>query len=96
MAVVMSTALVIGLVVANWTGENNPRTTITPMPPTPAAIDACNQWAAQQTGAQARPPELARNGATAGALVGLDANRKHDERYRAAYAICLRARGYAA
>ena len=91
----MSTALVTGLIVANWTGESRPRTTIPPMPPTPAAIDACNQWAAHQTGPQAAAPAVVRNGATGGLLVGLDENRKHDERYRAAYATCLRARGYA-
>jgi hypothetical protein len=95
LAVVMSMALVSGLIVANWTGESNPRTTLTPMPPTPAAIDACNQWAADQTGPQTRPSAAANNGATGTALVGLDENRKHDERYRAAYATCLRARGYA-
>ncbi len=34
-------------------------------------------------------------GAGAGTLYGLNENRKHDERYRDAYAGCLRARGYA-
>jgi hypothetical protein len=34
-------------------------------------------------------------GAGGGALYGVNENRKTDERYRAAYASCLRARGYA-
>ena len=34
-------------------------------------------------------------GAAAGTLYGINENRKHDEAYRAAYASCLRARGYA-
>jgi len=34
-------------------------------------------------------------GAGGGALYGVNANRKTDERYRAAYAGCMRSRGYA-
>lgn len=34
-------------------------------------------------------------GVGGGTLYGLNENRKHDENYRAAYASCLRARGYA-
>jgi hypothetical protein len=33
-------------------------------------------------------------GAGGGTLYGLNENRKHDERYREAYAACLRSRGY--
>jgi hypothetical protein len=33
-------------------------------------------------------------GAGAGTLYGLNENRRHDERYRDAYASCMRARGY--
>jgi uncharacterized protein YcfJ len=33
-------------------------------------------------------------GAGGGALYGLNENKKNDERYRSAYASCLRARGY--
>jgi len=158
MALVMSTALVTGLVVANWTGSERDRqpetlksqpkseapkaparlaakpvtaqATTTPMAPTQAAVDACNQWAAQQTGQQDKTLEVVKDGAVGalvgaavgaaggavadggkgagkgaaiggavgaggGALYGLNENRKHDERYRAAYASCLRARGYA-
>ncbi len=34
-------------------------------------------------------------GVAGGALYGINENQKHDEAYRAAYAGCLRARGYA-
>ena len=34
-------------------------------------------------------------GAGGGTLYGLNENQKHDERYRGAYAACMRARGYA-
>jgi hypothetical protein len=34
-------------------------------------------------------------GAGAGTLYGLNENKKSDERYRAAYASCMRSRGYA-
>ena len=33
-------------------------------------------------------------GAGGGTLYGLNENRKHDERYREAYAACMRSRGY--
>jgi uncharacterized membrane protein len=33
-------------------------------------------------------------GAGGGTLYGLNENKKHDERYRAAYAACMRSRGY--
>ena len=156
MALVMSTALVTGLVVANWSGSDRQpesatpetksvtatpqarpaarpataQTTTTPMAPTPAAIDACNQWAAQHAGPPDKTMEVVKDGAVGalvgaavgaaggavagggkgagkgaaiggvvgaggGALYGLNENRKHDERYRAAYASCMRARGYA-
>jgi hypothetical protein len=155
MALVMSTALITGLVVANWTGSERDRTAETlksppkadtiktatrpaaraavaqmPAPPSQAAVDACNQWAAQQTGPKDKTLEVVKDGAIGalvgaavgaaggavadggkgagkgaaiggvvgaggGALYGLNENRKHDERYRAAYASCLRARGYA-
>ena len=162
MALAMSTALITGLVVANWTGTERDRkaepvTTETtksekakapakpaprtasaqstpqpaaPMAPTQAAVDACNQWAAQQTGPQDKTMEVVKDGAVGalvgaavgaaggavagggkgagkgaaiggavgaggGALYGLNENRKHDERYRAAYTACMRGRGYA-
>src|SRR2546430_17608951 len=63
MALVMGTALVTGLVVANWVGiETKPPVTTRPaspparrqaqMPafPTQAVVDACNEYAAAQAG----------------------------------------------
>lgn len=159
MALVMVTALVTGMVVANWTGspgdtakseptkrepvkaaaatsaaaKSAPRPVTaqssTPMPPTQAAIDACNQWAAQQVSPKDKTLEVVKDGAVGavlgaavgaaggaiadggkgagkgaaiggvvgaggGALYGLNENRKHDERYRAAYSACMRGRGY--
>ena len=99
LAVVMATAIVSGLVVANWSGEHEDTAEAVtsvegtaPLAPPPATVSACNQWAAYQ----ATTPGAAKPTSTnAGALFGLDESRKHDERYRAAYAICLRARGYA-
>ncbi|PYN98063.1 MAG: hypothetical protein DMD91_16050 [Candidatus Rokuibacteriota bacterium] len=34
-------------------------------------------------------------GAGGGSLYGLNQNKQHDEKYRAAYGACLRSRGYA-
>jgi hypothetical protein len=96
--------------------------------PSQAAIDACNQQAAQSV-PQNKTTELVKDGAIGavvgvavgaaggaivdggsgagkgaviggvlgaggGALYGLNENRKTDERYRAAYASCMRSRGY--
>src|SRR5262249_5878334 len=95
-----------------------------------AAIEECNQYAAQQSGARDKTGETVKDagigalagaalgagsgaiagggkgagkgaaigglvGAGAGTLYGLNENKKHDERYREAYATCMRARGYA-
>jgi len=35
-------------------------------------------------------------GAGGGTLYGLNANKQHDEHYRAAYSSCMRSRGYTA
>jgi hypothetical protein len=164
MALVMATALVTGLVVANLTGPRAPgqaaeapgtvetpkkagvptpgvstpavpRTvkaarSSAPVAPTAAVVDACNRQAAQQTGPQNKTLEIVKDaavgavvgaavgaaggaiagggkgagkgaaiggvvGAGGGTLYGLNENRKNDERYRDAYASCMRARGYA-
>jgi hypothetical protein len=97
MAVMMVTALVTGLVVANWTGADRAaqtqkvqtqatpaRVTSAPAVPTRTAIDACNKYAASDGVV----------GAGGGTLYGLNENKKQDERYRAAYASCMRARGF--
>jgi len=141
MAVVMATALVTGLVVANWNGGATVAEQKTPPPAAPArvasaaaapsqgAIDACNKYAASETGSKNKTMEVVKDGAVGavvgaavgaaggaiagggkgagkgaaiggivgaggGSLYGLNENKKHDERYRAAYASCMRARGH--
>ena len=159
MALVMATALVTGLVVANWAVPDDDfkanvpapapeppsakkpapkqpavRTVQAPTaaaPPSQAVVDECNRVAAQQTGNPNKTVEVVKDaaigavvgaavgagggaiadggkgagkgaaiggvvGAAGGTLYGLNENRKHDEKYRAAYAQCLRSRGYAA
>lgn len=148
MAVVMVTALVTGLVVANWTGgdrtaqaqKTQQQTTqqparvasapAVPTQPSQSAIEACNNYAASETGAKDnKTMEVVKDAAVGavvgaavgaaggaiagggkgagkgaaiggvvgvggGTLYGLNENKKHDERYRTAYASCMRARGY--
>ncbi|HEV8586217.1 MAG TPA: hypothetical protein VGT02_14725 [Methylomirabilota bacterium] len=149
MAVVMATALVTGLVVANWTGGEKAaqeqkapeqkmqaqrpaaptRVASAPAAPSQNAIDACNKYATSEAGTQNKTMEVVKDGAVGalvgaavgaaggaiagggkgagkgaaiggvvgaggGTLYGLNENKKHDERYRAAYASCMRARGY--
>jgi hypothetical protein len=153
MAVVVVTALVTGLVVANWTGgerdrvaAERPATRVVEQPAKPArvasavaatpsknAIEACNRYAATEAGAKKetkdKTVEVVKDGAIgaalgaavgaaggaiadggkgagkgaaigglvgagAGSLYGLNENKKSDEKYRAAYSSCMRARGY--
>lgn len=153
MAVVMVTAVVTGLVVANRTGgdrvaqeqnQNAPqpkaqpqaqqpapraRAAATPTVPSKSAVDACNTYAASEAGTKDKTMEVVKDGAIGavvgaavgaaggaiagggkgagkgaaiggvvgaggGTLYGLNENKKHDERYRDAYASCMRARGY--
>ena len=129
-ALVMATALVTGLVVANWTGSDAVPRAAAPAAPTQAVVTACNEVAARETGSRDKTVEVVKDsaigavagaaigaaggaiagggkgagkgaaiggivGAGGGALYGLNENKKHDERYREAYARCLRARGYA-
>ena len=144
MGVVMATALVTGLVVANLSGPERaaqetkaqPRpvarmasASVTSTAPTPSAIDACNRYAAAESGTKDKTMEVVKDaaigavagaavgaaggaiagggkgagkgaaiggvvGAGGGTLYGLNENKKHDERYRAAYASCMRARGH--
>jgi hypothetical protein len=70
---------------------------VTPAPPThppQAEVDACNVWAAQHAQSEDKAIAVVRHDVRTGALFGLSEKRKHDERYRAAYAICVRSRGY--
>ena len=145
MAVVMVTALVTGLVVANWTGGDRAaqeqkvqqklqpatpaRVASAPTVPTAKAVEACNKYAASEVGSKDKTMEVVKDGAIGaiagaavgaaggaiagggkgagkgaaiggvvgaggGTLYGLNENKKHDERYRAAYASCMRARGF--
>lgn len=141
LGLVVATALIIGVVVANWSGQEGTQKVVVTPSVTPAAvaahavalpsqavIDACNQQAAQ-TVPKNNTTELVKDGAIGavvgaavgaaggaivdggsgagkgaviggvlgaggGALYGVNENRKTDERYRAAYAGCMRSRGY--
>jgi len=139
MALMMATALVTGLVVANRAGDDtraavSTGTASAPAPrvaqpstiPPQAAVDACNRYAASQTGDRDKTAEVVKDaavgavvgaavgaaggaiagggkgaaigsvvGAGGGTLYGLNESKKHDERYREAYAGCMRSRGYA-
>jgi hypothetical protein len=164
MALVVLTALVTGLVVAQWSGSATDRNvaepgrtrpsttpavqrpeTAVPAPsrrtasgataqpvatiPPQAAIDACRQYAVAQVGQRDKTVEVVKDGAIGaaagaaigaaggaiagggrgagtgaaiggllgaggGSLYGLNDNQKHDQRYRDAYAACMRARGH--
>ena len=143
MALMMATALVTGLVVANRVGDDtraavSTGTASAPAPrvaqpstiPPQAAVDACNRYAASQTGDRDKTAEVVKDaavgavvgaavgsaggaiagggkgagkgaaigsvvGAAGGTLYGLNESKKQDERYREAYAGCMRSRGYA-
>src|SRR2546426_4997632 len=85
MAVVIATALVTGLVVANWTGGDRAaqekktqqkvqqappaRVASAPAAPSQSAIDACNKYAASETGSKDKTMEVVKDGAI-GAVVG--------------------------
>ncbi len=166
MALVVVTALVTGLVVAQWSGSPTDRkvaepavtaapstaasarraesagpaptarraaSSSAPRPvstvPTQAAIDACHQYATTQAGQHDKTVEVVKDGAIGavagaaigaaggaiagggrgagtgaaigglvgaggGSLYGLNENQKHDQRYRDAYAACMRSRGH--
>jgi hypothetical protein len=153
LALVMATALVTGLVVANWSGwspESEPRFATRPASPQRSAavkpaqpttrgapagvgvptrevIEACNRRAAAEVGEHDKTQEVVKDaaigavvgtaatggtavgggkgagkgaaiggivGAGGGTLYGLNENREHDEKYRAAYSRCTRSRGY--
>src|SRR2546428_13958572 len=78
MAVVIATALVTGLVVANWTGGDRAaqeqktqqkvqqatpaRVASAPAAPSQSAIDACNKYAASETGSKDKTMEVVKDG----------------------------------
>ena len=131
----MASALVTGLVVANWSGssqEPEPRrqeaatasrpwqstravgmkpaaapvarsVPVAAAIPTAEAVQACNQRATDEVGEPERTEEAVRDATSGGVaavgggtLYGLNESRRNDEKYRAAYAGCMRARGYVA
>ena len=64
MAVVFATALITGLVVANWSGREETKGTVAPgagsqqvAKPSPADIEACNLYAKQAAGDNRQPPD---------------------------------------
>jgi hypothetical protein len=131
---VMATAVVTGLVVANWPGLGQapepmrqapaatrpwpPTRSVSVKPvaapiarrvpvaiavPTEEAVQACNRRAADEAGDPAGTEQVVKDAASVsvaaaggGTLYGLDESRRNDEKYRAAYSRCMRARGYAA
>jgi hypothetical protein len=154
LALVMATAVVTGLVVANWSGSSmqeaklvapstrsaaSTKTTARSLHaaqapsvhavPTQEVIAACNRYAASLVGEQEKTKEVVKDaaigavvgaavgaaggavadggqgagkgaaiggilGAGGGTIYGLNENKKHDEKYRAAYGSCMRSRGY--
>lgn len=151
MALVIVTALVTGVVIANWTGRSElerkaetpraeplkaaavrmavaPQSSGLATPPR-STVEVCNRQATAQVASQDKTTEVVKDaaigavlgaavgaaggaivdggkgagkgaaigglvGAGGGTLYGLNENRKQDERYRDAYARCMRSRGY--
>lgn len=124
MALVVSTAVITGLLVSAWgphaglealfsPGVSSPPVTATPgvvaQSPSPADVEACNQYAKAQAGDKAievvkegaagrRAGTGAVNGgmvsAAAGTLHGIDERKKNDARYVEAYRACMKGRGF--
>ena len=108
LGLVMATALVTGMVVANWTGRASDRQAATTKEKTveivkdSAVAGLVGAAIGAAGGAIADGGKGAGKGAGiggvlglgAGALYGLNENHKTDERYREAYAACMRSRGY--
>jgi hypothetical protein len=62
--------------------------------PPPYAIAACNRQASRAGSEDGQPEALKAGVLGSGTLYGLDPKQKPDERYRDAYARCMRSRGY--
>jgi len=92
----LATALVVGHVSVPES-RAEVRETVAKKPP-PAAmqavIDTCNQRAAAEAPLSDSTEAITDLVPGAGTLYGLNEKRKGDERYRAAYARCMRSRGY--
>jgi hypothetical protein len=100
MVLVAAAGFGTGLVLANWSGKSDKMalpvalSTRAESVPTQGTIDACNQSAATQAGQRENTKITVVAGG--GTLYGLNENKKHDERYRDAYAACMQSRGYMA
>jgi hypothetical protein len=74
-----------------------PQATAMAVPPR-SAIAACHRQASRERAEDARAEPLKAGligaGTLSGTLYGLDADQKRDERYRDAYARCMRSRGH--
>jgi len=64
--------------------------------PSAEVVQACNQRATDEAGEPGRPEDAVKTEELAGSLHGLNESKLNDEKYRAAYARCMRARGYVA
>jgi hypothetical protein len=62
--------------------------------PPPYTIAGCHRQASRPGSGDAKPEALRAGVLGSGTLYGLDQNQKRDERYREAYARCMRSRGY--
>jgi hypothetical protein len=62
--------------------------------PPPYAIAGCHRQASRPGSDDAKPEALKAGVLGSGTLYGLDQTQKRNERYREAYARCMRSRGY--
>ena len=106
---VAATALVTALIVVGWTGglrSAREQNIARPAParvasnltiPSRSDVSACNKYAASEVGmVEGGAIHVGGGGAAdGGSLYGLDESKKQNERYRVAYASCMRARGFA-
>jgi hypothetical protein len=105
---VSATALVTGLVVVGSIGGHRSAREQNSARPVPARVasnlaipgrsdvNACNKYAASEvTSVEAGASRAVVGAADGGSVYGLDESKKQDERYRVAYASCMRARGFA-
>ena len=105
---VAATALVTALIVVGWTGglrSAREQNIARPAPervasnltiPSRSDVSACNKYAASEVGMiEGGAIHVGGGAADGGSLYGLDESKKQNERYRVAYASCMRARGFA-
>jgi len=92
----LATALVVGHVSVPESRADVRETAVRKTPPATmqAAVETCNQRSAAEAPLSDTMRTITDLVPGAGTLYGLNEYRKGDERYRAAYARCMRARGY--